>query len=136
MGFAGPARSATTRCGADTWVVDLVLAMRRTGCLTRRGLDMFAAEWDGVVLDDDTRWQEVRRHNVRILTRLGEDGLSLPDATSDDAEQVVDHWGVPLASLDLHEIKVGSAELEAERGRLTESFYEETEAEAEWESGA
>jgi hypothetical protein len=116
--WSSPARYDSMHFGAETSLQDLVLALHRTGCMTRRALDVIAAEWEQVALDDDTHWGEASAANRRIMRRLLDGGLAAESVTSQDVHRVIDRWGFPMAGLDLTEDKVPRAELEAERARL------------------
>lgn len=99
---------------------DLVGALHRTGCTSRAGLEVVAAAWTGQPIDDDTHWQEVAAVNRSIVEELSKTGQMLTDATADDARRVIEQWHFPLAAIDLEEIEVPLARLEASRARYVD----------------
>jgi hypothetical protein len=116
--WSSPARYDSIHFGAETSLQDLVLALHRTGCMTRRGLDVIAEAWEHVALDDETHWCEASAANSRIVQRVLDGGGAAETVTSQDVDRVIDRWGFPMAGLDLSETRVARSELEAERGRL------------------
>jgi AbiV family abortive infection protein len=108
--------------GPTTDVLDLVGSLKRTGCLSRIGLDLIAEEWRDFQLRDETHWGEVRDTILRLLGRLHKAGLFLDTATQDDLDSVVERWGFPLAGLDLTEIRVSREELREEQQRVLDSW--------------
>lgn len=117
--WSSPARYDSIHFGAETSLQDLVLALQRTGCMTRRGLDVIADVWERVTLDDETHWREASAANRRIVQRVLDGGLAAEIVTSKDVDRVIDRWGFPMASLDLSEDRVARSELEAERATLS-----------------
>jgi hypothetical protein len=115
--WTSPARKEGVDFGVDTGVQDLVGALHRTGCTSRAGLEVVAAAWTEQPIDDDTHWQEVRAVNRSIVKKLAEGGHTLTDAMADDARRLIERWHFPLAGIDLKEIEVPLAQLEADRAR-------------------
>lgn len=96
-------------------VVTLVGCMQRAGLTAKAALDMTAAAWRTVLVEDDTNWQVVRRVNVDVLKRVADAGLQRPGLTQRDLQQVVETWTFPLYALDMSPIEVSDVELHAER---------------------
>jgi hypothetical protein len=115
-----PASKEGVDFGVDTGVQDLVGALHRTGCTSRAGLEVVATAWAGQPIDDDTHWQDVVPVNRSIVEELAERGHALTDATTDDARHVIGRWHFPLADIDLKEIEVPLAQLEANRARYVD----------------
>ena len=115
-----PASKEGVDFGVDTAVQDLVGALHRMGCTSRAGLKIIAAAWARQPIDDDTHWQEVAAVNRSILEELANRGDGLTDATADDARHVIGRWHFPLVDIDLKEIEVPLAQLEANRARYVD----------------
>ena len=101
----------------STPIQDLVLSLHRIGSTSRAGLQVIADAWRGQSIEDSTHWQEARALNRRIVEDLVKKGLSLPDASNEDADRVTDRWTFPLSGLDLAQLEVSMEELEAQRAR-------------------
>jgi hypothetical protein len=112
-----PRRFDEVQWGTPTPVLDLVGALHRLGCTSRRGLDVIAAAWKGQRITDQTHWQEVAALNRLVVENVREEGLASDDVSAGDVGAVVDSWTFPLSGLDLSEHEVSVADLEAERGR-------------------
>jgi hypothetical protein len=100
-----------------TSVQDLVAALHRTGCTSRAGLDVIAEVWGTKRLDEETHWQEAVALNRGVMTALDGIGVAHPEATTQDADHVIDRWPFPMGAIDLEEIEVPPSELEVERAR-------------------
>lgn len=103
----------------------LVLAMSRTGLLSRGGLDITARHWANVSVTDQTSYGEHFTLTWAVMSELVERQVFLPTATQEDFQHVAEHWPFPLYSIPLEKIPVTGAELEAQRTRLEEFFWEQ-----------
>jgi hypothetical protein len=103
--------------GPSPAVRDLIAAMDRLGCMSRPGLTAVAEAWQGQTIQDSTHWQEIVAINRSIVDGLFEKDLASDEATDDDACRLIDHWTFPLGELDISELKVSRAELQAEKER-------------------
>lgn len=105
----------------------LVGALDRAGLLTMDGLKLIATEWNGVVFDDDSHWQEVERRTWAVLRGAEAAGLFSSELTSRDTSLILGSWGFPLHSLDLRLKQVTDEELRAEQkegmDRLAAEWY-------------
>jgi len=101
----------------------LVLAMNRTGLLTKEGLDVTAEQWRGVTVSDDASFADHFKRISAVTRELIERELFLPMAVQADFQHVAEHWPFPLNSIFIDKIKVTGEELEAERTRLEEAFW-------------
>ena len=96
IGFGGP----------DTAVPDLVLSLKRTGCLSRQALDVIAEAWKGFELRDDTDCFRVQDVTIDVVNTAYDRGLFLGSGTDDDVRRVVAYWGFPMVELDLSDLEV------------------------------
>jgi len=97
-------------------VVDLATALARLGCTTVEGLQVVAAEWAGITVDDTTEWHAVERINRRVVQQLADRKLIDPSATRDEGELVYEQWTFPLNTIDLtQQVKVTKQELQERR---------------------
>ncbi|MFF5575682.1 hypothetical protein [Streptomyces luteogriseus] len=96
-------------------VIDLALALHRLGCTSEAGLTIIADEWKDVSLEDSTHWSVVEEINTAIFDKLNAAGLCSDDLTASDVRLAREHWIFPLGSLELSEIKVTQADLQAQR---------------------
>lgn len=110
-----PASSPLTSYSAWTATVELVQAMARAGLFTVRGLELTAAEWNGVALLDSTPWREVATRTHRIVSALVVEELPSPDFTQDDWKLLQEKWTFPMHDLDLSMRQVSESELQAKR---------------------
>jgi AbiV family abortive infection protein len=101
----------------ETDVLDLIGALHRCGCTSRRGLEIIADTWTTETIGARTHWHDLVQINRRILTQLVTGGVGLPDATPEDRDRVTAHWPFPLSGLDLSRHEVPPAELDATRAR-------------------
>jgi len=101
----------------------LVLAMHRTGLLTKEGLDITAEQWRAVTVSDETSFADHFKHTSAMTNELIERELFLPTVVQADFQQVAEHWPFPLNSIAIDKIKVTGEELETERTRLEEAFW-------------
>jgi hypothetical protein len=118
-----PASRDDIHFGCHTSVQDLVGALHRLGFMSRTGLAIVASAWSTQAIDDSTRWTEVAAISRRIVEELAETSGVSDDATTEDANRVIQHWSFPLAGIDLSERKVAPAELEEVRARHVVDFY-------------
>lgn len=94
-------------------IVDVVLGLREIGICEAEALNQMADVWSQVDISDvQLHWQDVRKANLEVLSRLP----ITPD-NRDRAWTVVESWIHPLNSLDMTPIEVTHAELQAERDR-------------------
>ncbi|HEY2565588.1 MAG TPA: hypothetical protein VGI44_17900 [Acidimicrobiales bacterium] len=96
-------------------IIEVVIALRRVGCTGFDGLEIIAKAWHGIEITNDTHWQTVASINREIINRLHREGLFTPDVTTRDISLVREHWTFPLTAVDLEEIKVSPASLQAKR---------------------
>jgi hypothetical protein len=117
-----PAHYDSVALGYDTPVQDLVGALHRLGCTSRSGLEVVASTWQNQAIDDSTRWTKLCAINRRVLEMLAEAHAVSDEATAEDAGRVIEHWGFPLAGIDLAEREVPQADLEAKRARHVDLY--------------
>lgn len=98
-------------------VIDLAIALHRLGCTSEVGLTIIADEWKSVPLEDSTHWSVVEGINTAIFDKLNAAGLCSDDLTPSDVRLAREHWTFPLGSLELSEIKVTQADLQARRAK-------------------
>jgi len=96
---------------------DLVASLHRLGCTSREGLTIIAKAWRSQRIAETTHWQEVRAINRSIVDELLDRKIAGADATAEDQRRAIDTWPFPLASIELGEIEVSDAELQAEQER-------------------
>lgn len=104
---------------------DLIAAMSRIGLLSAAGLAIVSRRWEGVVVEDHTTFAE---HYALISDAIGDliDAKLLSDSASqNDVNKVADRWPFPLTSLDLTRIDVSSDELDRQRERIQDAFWEQ-----------
>ena len=98
-------------------IQDLVLSLHRVGCTSRAGLKVVADNWRRQRVEDSTHWQVVRELNRQVVEELTQQRLRLPEATSEDANRVIERWTFPLSGLELTQLEVSMQELEEQRAR-------------------
>lgn len=116
------------RVSGPSEVVELVLALRRLGVLSLRGLQVCQEIWaqqDLVWVHDyqrplapkPTRWTVCRDQNFEVVKRMNDEGLASPDASEEDLRLVLEQWTFPLGHLDLSVKRVSLEELRAVQAR-------------------
>jgi AbiV family abortive infection protein len=98
--------------------VPLVRRLASAGLDTVEALRIVADTWDGIVIEDNTKWVEILRRNNEVLRALVDHRLPSFSFSEQDAAMIADRWTYPLTSLDLSEEKVSRADLEARRESL------------------
>jgi len=68
-----------------------------------------------VSLEDNTHWSLVEGINTAIFDKLNAAGLGSDDLTASDVRLAREHWIFPLGSLELSELRVTQADLQAQR---------------------
>jgi hypothetical protein len=117
--WVSPAMNDEVNLGVPSpGVRELVGALHRLGCTSRRGLAIIAEAWKRETIDDSTLWPEIARVNRSIVAELLDGGIAVTTATQADASRVVDQWTFPIGSLNLSPIGVPLSELDAERARV------------------
>lgn len=101
--------------GSDTAVPELVLSLKRTGCLSRRALDLIAQAWKGFELRDDADCFQVQDITIDLVNGIHDEGLFLDTATQEDVDRVVTYWGFPLIELELSPLKVTRDQLRSQQ---------------------
>ena len=122
--WVSPRRFERMGFGPLTEAPKLVISLERTGCTSLTGLKIWAEEWNGVVIEPDTHWQEVAAINRRILGRLAGEENAFATADDEDRRRVIDHWTFPLTSLNLEMDEVARAELLEQRARAEAAYYD------------
>lgn len=116
--WVSPAEDEAISFGGPSPVLrELIGSLARLGAFDSRGLAILADTWEGVEVTDETRWPEVVARNRRLLGGLLDAGLA-EAADEEDARRVIHGLTFPLSGLDLSELKVPLADLEALQERF------------------
>lgn len=103
--------------------LDLVPALARAGLTTVPGLRLVTEVWTEATVVDATHWQEVRARNFEVLRRAAAAGLTTPDLTGAEVENLLEGWGFPLTDLDLSRIQVPEAELRRQQAEALDRMH-------------
>jgi AbiV family abortive infection protein len=113
----------------DFWrigrVVELALALGRSGLTSAAGLSLVSNEWVGVEIEDKTHWQRIRHRSFKLLQAAEAAGLLSEAFTEPDISTIVETWGFPLGHLDLTAIKVKEEDLRSDQRRHLEPLESE-----------
>ncbi|MGM7670278.1 AbiV family abortive infection protein [Microbacterium sp. A93] len=97
-------------------IIRLVEHMSEIGLLATTGLEATRKVFDGVALEDSTRWGKLQDLNVQVIKRLS---LSRCYTVSDHEALlfVIEHWTFPLTGLDLTMKRIDPNQLKQARAR-------------------
>jgi hypothetical protein len=103
--------------------VNLILAMRRCGLFSSKGLMLLENAWQDKPVCDALDWGEAREISFQLLVEIQSNGLMKKDASEDDASVILDEWPMPMWDFAFSPIKVSLEDLREQQEVILANLY-------------